>query len=113
MNWNEWIPPLDWQLTPLEARVFAVLLQRRHATHDQLIEAAYWDREEPRTVERCLWVMVHKIRVKLGKKLGIEVVRYPLTYKAYCIQPDARRREIKAEQELRDREQTGVARPFG
>lgn len=68
----EFMPPLEWRLTPQEARLFGVLLARDLMTREAAMAALYrgYGNDEPST--KIIDVFVCKIRKKL-KPFGIAI----------------------------------------
>lgn len=66
------LPPLEWQLTPNEARIFGVILTRPLATKAALMSALYRDEGRDPAEPKIIDVFVCKIRKKL-KRFGIAI----------------------------------------
>ena len=76
--------PAEWGLTKSETRIAGALMANKITTNGQLIEAVYWDCDEPEASVNDIQVLVYKLRRKL-KPIGIEIkVRRGI---GYCLEP--------------------------
>ena len=84
---REKIFPKDWKLTPSQARILNLLLEKGFVKYETLIEALYHDRDEPDAAGDVLKVSMCHLRRKLapyGAKiithwgLGYELVDPPM-----------------------------------
>lgn len=64
--------PIEWRLTPLEARLVGFMLKRPLATKDELMSALYSLRPDEPPHDKIIDVFVCKVRPKL-RRHGIEI----------------------------------------
>lgn len=69
------VAPVEWRLTPSEARVFGVLLERDVATKNAIMAALYRNDGRDEAELKIVDVFVCKIRKKL-KGFGVEIVTH-------------------------------------
>ena len=66
------LPPVEWRLTPAEARTFGCLMQRDLATKEQLLAASVTDLVDDVREIKIVDVFVCKMRKKLAP-FGVEI----------------------------------------
>ncbi|WP_026784230.1 helix-turn-helix domain-containing protein [Pleomorphomonas koreensis] len=85
----EFMPPVEWRLTPSEARVFGALCTRELMTRDVAMAVLYRDLAKEEAYEKIVDVYICKMRKKL-RPFGIEIlnrwgVGYELTPESRAI----------------------------
>lgn len=68
----EYLPPVEWRLTPSEARLFGGLLARELLTTDAAMAVLYRDMSKDEADPKIIDVYICKIRKKL-EPYGIEI----------------------------------------
>lgn len=69
------VVPIEWRLTPLEARIFAFLTTREVASKQSIMLAMYSDRVDLEPEIKIVDVVICKIRKKL-QRFGVEIVTH-------------------------------------
>lgn len=84
---HDWLPPVEWRLTPAEARVMGALRSRDVATKGALMAALYRDNAADEAEIKIVDVFVCKIRKKV-KSFGIVIeTRWGI---GYSLTPESR-----------------------
>ena len=95
---EQFCPP-EWRLTPMEGRVVTALMGSRHGlTLDQIVEALWWDKEEPETPEDTARHHISRARAKLAKHGLVLTHGY---MKPYVISGDVAQWRLKPLRNLR------------
>ena len=85
----DFLPPVEWRLTPSEARLFGALLKRDVLTKEALMATLYYNLNKDEAEIKIVDVFVCKIRKKLAP-FGIKIetrrgVGYELTSESKAI----------------------------
>ncbi|WP_018701422.1 winged helix-turn-helix domain-containing protein [Amorphus coralli] len=83
-----WLPPVEWGLTPAEAKVAGVLVTRELASKPAIVAALYAHRPDDQPDDKVIDVFVYKMRRKL-LPFGIEI--RTLWGRGYHLDPTVRK----------------------